>query len=282
MLRQGNRFAIRGFASFNASMTATLHVIDAFTSRPFAGNPAAVCVLGAPVDEDWMKLVAREMNLSETAFLHPMDGGYALRWFTPAVEVRLCGHATLASAFALWETGALLPDQAAHFHTLSGRLTCKREDNEIVMDFPAKNCVPSPTPAGLAEALGCQLLFCGLNDMDCLVEVADEKTLRALKPDFTALAALPVRGVIVTCHSDVAEVDFVSRFFAPAAGVNEDPVTGSAHCALGPYWQRKLNKADLTAVQASERGGELKLTMRGERVLLRGQAVLMSRVELLH
>ena len=184
-----------------------------------------------------MKFVAREMNLSETAFLHPVEGGFSLRWLTPAVEVTLCGHATLASAFTLWETGVLKADEAAHFHTLSGWLTCTRQGEWIVMDFPAKRCAPCDPPRELAEALGCELLFCGSNGMDYLVEVRDEQILRTLRPNLPLLATLPVRGIIVTSRSDQTAFDFVSRFFAPAAGVNEDPVTGSAHCALGPYWQ---------------------------------------------
>lgn len=262
-------------------MPKILHVVDAFTDQPFAGNPAAVCLLDVPADETWMKQVAREMNLSETAFLHPIEGGWSLRWLTPAMEVKLCGHATLASAFALWETGVLQSDEEARFHTLSGWLTCTREGDWIAMDFPTKLCEPCLAPEGLAKALGCELLSCGLNGMDYLVEVADETTLRSLKPNFSALATLPVRGVIATCRSESTEFDFVSRFFAPAAGVNEDPVTGSAHCALGPYWQAKLGPSNFTAFQASERGGIVKLSVRGDRVLLRGQAVMMSKVELL-
>lgn len=262
------------------SMTHTLHIIDAFTHTPFAGNPAAVCVLDGPADETWMQLVAREMNLSETAFLHVIEGGYALRWFTPAAEVSLCGHATLASAFSLWETGRLQSDVAARFHTLSGWLTCRRDSDWIEMDFPAQITRSCPTPAGMPEALGAELVRVGNTGMDYLVEVADEKTLRTLKPNITALAAMPVRGVIVTCRSESAEFDFLSRFFAPAVGVNEDPVTGSAHCALGPYWQSRLGRADFTAYQASARGGIVKLSVRADRVLLRGQAVLVSRVEL--
>jgi PhzF family phenazine biosynthesis protein len=260
----------------------TLHVVDAFTHRPFAGNPAAVCVLAAPRDESWMRHVAREMNLSETAFLHPIPGGYSLRWLTPVVEVQLCGHATLASAFTLWETGVLPADEFARFHTLSGWLTCRKLGDWIEMDFPAKVCEPCAVPAGLAESLGCEPVACGLNGMDYLVELPDERTLRALRPKTSALAELPVRGVIATSRSDSPRFDFVSRFFAPAAGVNEDPVTGSAHCALGPYWQRILGQDDFTAFQASERGGVVKLTVRGDRVLLRGQAVMMSKLELLH
>jgi PhzF family phenazine biosynthesis protein len=263
-------------------MPTTLHIVDAFTDKPFGGNPAAVCLLKKAADETWMKQVAREMNLSETAFLHPIEGGFSLRWLTPSIEVKLCGHATLASAFALWETGVLTAVEKARFHTLSGWLTCQREGDWIAMDFPAVACQACIAPEGLSDALGCELVACGLNGMDYLVEVANETVLRELKPNFTALSVLPVRGIIVTCRSESTDHDFLSRFFAPAAGVNEDPVTGSAHCALGPYWQSKLHRSDFTAYQASERGGRVKLRVEGERVILRGQAVMMSKVELRH
>nr|ACO70923.1 hypothetical protein BH0283 [uncultured Verrucomicrobiota bacterium] len=263
-------------------MPRILHTVDAFTAQPFAGNPAAVCVLEAAADPAWMQLVAREMNLAETAFLHPMEGGWSLRWFTPEVEVKLCGHATLASAHVLWETGVLQPDATARFHTLSGWLICRREGGWIEMDFPACPAEPCTPPAGLCGALGCDPVAVCRGETDCLVEVEGEHTLRALSPDFTALAKLPLRGVIVTCRSIAQEFDFISRFFAPAAGVNEDPVTGSAHCTLGPYWQAKLGRDDFTAFQASRRGGLVKLSVRGDRVILRGQAVMMSRVELQH
>jgi PhzF family phenazine biosynthesis protein len=262
-------------------MKTSLHVVDAFTDRPFAGNSAAVCLLNGPADEKWMQLVAREMNLSETAFLHPIDGGYSLRWFTPAVEVKLCGHATLASAFALWQTGVLDQNQAARFFTLSGWLTCVQENGWIAMDFPACPVSPCQTPPGLEAALGARIQFCGSNGMDHLVEVASETALRGLSLNFATIKAFTKRGLIVTCQSHVSGLDFLSRFFAPAAGIDEDPVTGSAHCALGPYWQAQLGKADFTAFQASERGGLVKLSVRDDRVILRGQAVLMSRVELL-
>lgn len=261
-------------------MPALLHVVDAFTDTPFRGNPAAVCLLERPADERWMKDVAREMNLSETAFLHPIEGGFSLRWLTPAVEVKLCGHATLASACALWHTGAARPADPIRFHTKSGWLVCRRDGDWIEMDFPAVVSQPCPPPPGLAEALGCRLVACGSNRMDYLVEVPDEATLRSLAPNHSLLGTLPVRGVIVTAASDDPRFDFVSRFFAPAAGVNEDPVTGSAHCALGPYWQAKLGKDEFTAFQASDRGGVVRLNVQGDRVLLRGQAVLVSRVEL--
>ncbi len=256
-----------------------IHTVAAFAHQPLAGNPAAVCVLSAPADERWMQRVACKMGLSETAFLHPIAGGYALRWFTPVVEVALCGHATLASAFTLWETGALRAGEAAHFHTQSGSLTCQREGGWIEMDFPANVCQPCSTPPGLAEALGCEMRAVGTDGTDYLVEIADEKTLRTLKPDFTALARLPARGIIATCRSESPEFDFVSRFFAPAVGIPEDPVTGSAHCTLGPYWQARLGQSDFAAYQASPRGGIVKLSVRAPRMLLRGQAVMMSRIK---
>ena len=176
----------------------------------------------------------------------------------------------------------LQPDELARFHTLSGGLLCRRDGEWVEMDFPANAAVSSAVPEGLREALGCELLWAGRSAMDYLVEVPDEITLRSLQPDLMALTTLPVRGVIVTCRSETQPYDFISRFFAPAAGVNEDPVTGSAHCALGPYWQGKLGKDDFTAYQASKRGGIVQLSVRGDRVLLRGQAVMMSRVELQH
>lgn len=263
-------------------MPTTLLVIDSFTDKPFGGNPAAVCILDGPADETWMKGVAREMNLAETAFLHRVSNAFSLRWLTPAVEVTLCGHATLAAAFALWQEGILKPGEIARFQTLSGELVCRCEGEWITMDFPAVPCEASPAPKGLSEALDCELAYCGYNGMDYLVEVANAEVLRGLKPNLTTLSTLPMRGLIITSRSEVAEFDFISRFFAPAVGVSEDPVTGSAHCALGPYWQPKLGKSDFTAYQASERGGVVKLSVMGDRVLLRGQAVMMSRVELLH
>ncbi len=255
-----------------------LFLVDAFTQHPFSGNPAAVCVLPTPGDEHWMRLVAREMNLSETAFLHGQGSEWSLRWFTPAVEVRLCGHATLAAAHILWEQGLANEQQPLAFATLSGRLTATRVGNAVELDFPATPAEAVPEPEGLARALGCKPLWTGRSSLDYLVEVEDEATLRTLHPDLGVLAKLPVRGVIVTARSD--SYDFVCRFFAPAAGINEDPVTGSAFCALGPYWQPKLRKADLSVYQGSERGGTAKVCVRGKRVLIAGHAVTMGRVEL--
>ncbi|MBA3766450.1 MAG: PhzF family phenazine biosynthesis protein [Acidobacteria bacterium] len=256
--------------------------VDAFTDKPFAGNPAAVCLLPEPRDESWMRDVAREMNLSETAFLHRHDDGFNLRWFTPTVEVALCGHATLASAHVLWETGELKSDEQARFYSQSGLLTATRtEGNWIELDFPAKREEPAPAPDGLARALGIEPKYVGRNAFDYLVEVESEEVLRSIQPDFNWLRSLGVRGVIVTSLSDSPEYDFVSRFFAPGSGVDEDPVTGSAHCCLGPFWGSRLEKKQLTAYQASERGGVVRVRPDGDRVHLGGQAVTVMRGELL-
>jgi PhzF family phenazine biosynthesis protein len=254
--------------------------IDAFTDRPFAGNPAAVCLLPGPRDADWMQQVGGEMNLSETAFLCCEGDGHRLRWFTPKVEVDLCGHATLAAAHALWETGRLRPEEEARFHTRSGLLTVVRRGAWMEMDFPAKPPAPAAAPAGLAEALGATPRYVGRNQFDYLVEVESEEALRALAPDFKRLAELPVRGVIVTARATTTGFDFVSRFFAPSAGINEDPVTGSAHCCLGPFWREKLDKDEMRAYQVSARGGAVGVRVAGERVFLRGQAVTVLRGEL--
>ena len=262
-------------------MSLRITQVDAFTDRPFAGNPAAVCLLPAPRDDGWMQSVAREMNLSETAFLVARPDGYALRWFTPAVEVALCGHATLASAHVLWEDGHLPSDRQARFHTKSGLLTGDRTGEWIELDFPAKREEPAPVPAGLAQALGIAPKYVGRNQFDYLVEVDGEATVRNLTPDHAALAALPVRGVIVTSRGDSRGYDFVSRFFAPGSGVPEDPVTGSAHCALGPYWQARLGKSDFVAYQPSPRGGVVRVRVVAERVKLGGKAVTVLRGELL-
>ncbi len=263
-------------------MPAVLYVVDAFTGVPFAGNPAAVCSLEKPANEAWMQNVAKEMNLAETAFLWPIDGGYSLRWFTPTVEVDLCGHATLASAFTLWYTHQLHAVSDARFETRSGRLTCRKRDEWVEMDFPALATMPCQVPESIGAALGWEPKEVFKSSMDYLVEVPTERVLRGMMVDMNLLAKLPARGVIVTCKSESTDFDFLSRFFAPAAGVNEDPVTGSAHCALGPYWKTKLLKNDFKAFQASERGGIVHLTVQGNRVILSGQAVMMSRIELFH
>jgi PhzF family phenazine biosynthesis protein len=255
--------------------------VDAFTDRPFAGNPAAVCVLPVARDSDWMQLVAREMNLAETAFLVRGADGYDLRWFTPAVEVDLCGHATLASAHVLWEEEHLPADAEVRFHTRSGLLTATRRDGLIWLDFPATPAVEAAAPPELAAALGVPLRFVGRTRFDLLVEVESEDTLRRLAPDLARLGGLAVRGVIVTAASATPEREFVSRFFAPAAGVPEDPVTGSAHCALAPYWGDRLGRTELRGYQASQRGGMVRVRLAGDRVQLGGQAVTVLRGELL-
>lgn len=255
--------------------------VDAFTAKPFAGNPAAVCVLPSAREASWMQNVAREMNLSETAFLVREADGYNLRWFTPVTEVDLCGHATLASAHVLWECGHLKPDQQARFHTRSGLLTSGKRGDWIEMDFPVKAEEPADPPARLGEALGAPLKYVGRNTFDYLVEVDSESTLRSLKPNFSLLSQIPVRGVIVTARSESNGYDFMSRFFAPASGVDEDPVTGSAHCCLAPYWAKHLGKTEFMAYQASPRGGVLRVRLNGDRVLLGGQAVTVLRGELL-
>lgn len=284
--------------------------VDAFTSEPFAGNPAAVCVLddrgphatqvawgeghrgpdethvawgeGAPRDERWMQDIARELNLSETAFLvREGDVVFHLRWFTPATEVDLCGHATLASAHVLWEDGHLEPGETARFRTRSGRLTAAREDGWITMDFPAEPAAPVDAPAALIDALGiASITGAARNRMDDLVEVESEAAVRALRPDMTRLRELTRRGVIVTARAADPAYDFVSRFFAPAVGVGEDPVTGSAHCCLGPYWRARLGKSELVGFQASARGGTVRVRCAGDRVFLSGQAVTVLRGEL--
>ena len=255
--------------------------IDAFTDQPFRGNPAAVCLLDRERDAEWMQNVGKEMNLSETAFLLPRADGWSLRWFTPAVEVDLCGHATLASAHVLWEDGVLKPEAQARFHTKSGLLTADRRDGLIELDFPATPASAAPPPAGLIEAVGAKATFVGRSRFDYLVEVDSEATVRALDPDLGALSRVEARGVIVTSRADSKSAfDFVSRFFAPRSGVPEDPVTGSAHCALTPYWSAKLGKEELRAFQASPRGGELRLRLVGDRVRIGGQAVTVLRGEL--
>ena len=259
--------------------------VDAFTNRPFAGNPAAVCVLSEAPPDAWMRDVACEMNLSETAFLVPKSGapqtdGYQLRWFTPAIEVDLCGHATVASAHVLWEEGHLPAAVQAKFHTRSGLLLADRRGAWIELDFPATIPTPVEPPPSLLESLGTGAKYVGKSRFDYLVEIESEAALRDLTPDFTGLRKLGVRGVIVTARSSSPEFDFVSRFFAPGAGVDEDPVTGSAHCALGPYWCSRLNKQDFTAYQASARGGVVRVRVKGDRVILGGQAVTVLRGEL--
>lgn len=255
--------------------------VDAFTDTPFGGNPAAVCILPGPADEEWMQHIALEMNLAETAFLHSQDDGFHLRWFTPAVEVDLCGHATLASAHVLWEKGHLRHEEQARFYTRSGVLTADRRGEWIEMDFPTTPAEPAEVPAELAQALGVELAYVGRNQFDYFVEVDSDATLRALKPNMNVLERLPVRGVIVTSRSASPEYDFISRFFAPRAGINEDPATGSSHCTLAPFWSERLGKSEMVGFQASPRGGVLRVRVNDDRIAISGQAVTVLRGTLL-
>jgi PhzF family phenazine biosynthesis protein len=262
-------------------MATHLTTVDAFTDTAFSGNPAAVCVLDAPRNDSWMQAVAREMNLAETAFLVRSGDEFGLRWFTPAVEVDLCGHATLASAHVLWENGHLAAGKEARFHTRSGLLTATRQDSWITLDFPATSPVPCDLPPELTDALGAPIRFAARTPFDYLAELESEAAVRSLAPDMALLARLGGRGVIVTSRSSTAGFDFVSRFFGPAVGIPEDPVTGSAHCALGPLWGERLGKVSLVGYQASARGGIVRVSLRGDRVLLSGQAITVLRAELL-
>lgn len=262
-------------------MSLSLFQVDAFTKQPFAGNPAAVCLLDEPRDDAWMQNVAREMNLSETAFLLQQADGYQLRWFTPAVEVTLCGHATLASAHILWEQGYVASTEQARFSTKSGLLTAERHADWIELNFPAKPAQAVEALPGLEAALGVTPIYVGMSELDCLVEVESEAIVRSLTPDFTKLADIAVRGVIVTSRARVPEYDFVSRFFGPRVGVPEDPVTGSAHCVLSPFWSARLSQTELTGYQASARGGIVRTRLDGSRVYLGGQAVTIVRGTLL-
>ena len=271
-------------------MPLTITTVDAFADRPFAGNPAAVCVLDRPAATNWMQHLARELNLCETAFLVPEPGGgHGLRWFTPTVEVDLCGHATLASAHVLWESGHLDRATPARFFTRSGTLTATRgDDGWITLDFPASPPGAGHVPAveELVRALGiepAEVVEAVPGRSDLLVAVRSAATVRALRPDFALLAAIPARGVIVTARADAdhaSAADFVSRFFGPNVGVPEDPVTGSAHCLLGPYWAGKLGRSELVGYQASERGGIVRVRVSGDRAFLGGRAVTVLRAEL--
>jgi PhzF family phenazine biosynthesis protein len=261
-------------------MTIPLFHVDAFTERPFAGNPAAVCILRSMEEDSWLQAVAREMNLSETAFLVKQPDHFDLRWFTPKVEVALCGHATLASAHILWQQGEATGDEI-RFSTRSGILKAMRHGNGIELDFPLKPEETAEAPPGLLPALGISAKYVGKNQFDYLVEVESEEVLRAMAPDFKKLATLPVRGTIVTSTSADSHFDFVSRFFAPAAGIDEDPVTGSAHCCLGDYWRKRLGKTEFVAFQASARSGVVKVRVTKDRAFLGGKAVTVARGELL-
>jgi PhzF family phenazine biosynthesis protein len=264
-------------------MKQAIYQIDAFASKPFAGNSAAVCLLASEADEHWMQQVAMEMNLAETAYLQRLQDGYSLRWFTPLMEVDLCGHATIAAAHFLWETGEEPLTSTIAFHTRSGKLTAQFKDGWIELDFPAERDTPCEAPDGLCSALSVDsrnVLHVGKNRFDYIVQLDSADAVRSLKPDANALAQISYRGTIVTSQSDSSDCDFISRFFAPAAGIPEDPVTGSAHCCLAPFWQDRLHKQQMMGYQASSRGGYVRVEVRGDRVLLAGQAVTTMRGEL--
>lgn len=258
-------------------MSLPLHVVDAFATQPFTGNPAGVCLLGSPAEEAWMQNVSAEMRHAETAFLYREGEGWRLRWFTPTSEVELCGHATLASAHVLFETGALSPDATALFHTLSGELRVVRQaDGRLAMDFPATPPEAAPLPDGFSDVFGFTPVWSGRSRFDLFAVAPDPETVRGLDPSEQAVADLGARGVIITAQAS-GDTDVVSRFFAPGVGVPEDPVTGSAHCAIGPYWAEELGRQRLRCVQASPRGGEIEVHVQQERVSLIGSAITVLR-----
>lgn len=256
-------------------MPAELHIVDAFTSTPFCGNPAAVCITGEERESSWIQNVAFELNHPETAFLRRLDDSWELRWFLPRAEVDLCGHATLASAFVLWATGREEGNSSIRFLTRSGPLAASMDSREIALDFPSVPVDACDPPEGIEDAFGCPVVFPGRTRFDLFFELPSATDVCTLDPDMDALAALPARGIIVTAPSDTPDYDFVSRFFAPSIGIPEDPVTGSAHCSLGPYWAGRLSKASLSGFQCSRRGGAVRVTVKGERVILAGNAVLV-------
>ncbi len=262
-------------------MPHKLYQVDAFSELPFKGNPAAVCLLQGPEPVEWMQSLAMEMNLSETAFLLPENGFWRLRWFTPKTEVSLCGHGTLASAMVLFSIQPELRDEPLKFITLSGELRARWADGRVALDFPAM--VPEPTAISpeVEEALGVPLIHAVQAGDFSLFEVEDDLTVRSLSPDFDALADCPLPEVIVTARSADPAFDFISRFFAPQLGIYEDPVTGSAHCLLTPYWAEKLGKTSFKAFQASARGGVLQVHLKGDRVEISGAAAFVFAGELL-
>lgn len=265
-------------------MKQSIIQVDAFTNEAFRGNPAAVCVLSSPKDDHWMQLIAQEMNLSETAFLIKQEQSYRLRWFTPSTEVPLCGHATLASAHVLWTEGYASTGQQIQFETNSGILTAKYQDDWIELNFPVNRSQDIPPITKLGDALGVPLKTVLYNSLGYLVEITSPEQLRQLKPNFTLLGQLPISNVIVTSKAEAhSEYDFLSRFFAPGLGIDEDPVTGAAHCCLAPYWRDRLHQDQFLAYQASSRGGVVKVNYDGgDRVFLQGQAVTVMRGDLLN
>lgn len=253
-------------------MPDNIFVVDAFAEKPFAGNPAAVVFLDGARDDAWRAAVAAEFNLSETAFVAPRGDAFELRWFTPAVEVDLCGHATLAAAHALWESGRLAPGTPARFETKSGTLTARRDGEWIALDLPARPVRAAKPVPGLLSSLADTPLALAENDGLFLLEMDSEETVRRAAPDLAKWAAATKKGLVLTAAARRKNYDCVSRCFFPGEGIPEDPVTGSAHCAIGPYWSERLGKPVLTAFQASRRGGVLLVRPKGERVELGGRA----------
>jgi PhzF family phenazine biosynthesis protein len=254
--------------------------VDAFTDRPLAGNPAAVCLLDGPREDAWMQGLAREMGLSETAYLLQEGDVLRLRWFTPTIEMNLCGHATLATAHVLWEAGRLPPEAAVPFQTLSGTLTCRRTDGWIEMDFPAEPAEAVEPPRGLLDGLGLRPVWTGRSRLDFVAELSDEQAVRTLVPDLGAIGTVNARSVLVTAPATTPGFDFVVRCFAPQSGIAEDPATGSAQCTLAPYWAERLGREELVSYQASARGAVLRARPRAGRVTIAGQAVTVFRGEL--
>jgi PhzF family phenazine biosynthesis protein len=261
-------------------MPIPIYQVDAFAEKPFKGNPAAVCILPKPMKVEWMQSVARQMNLSETAFIIQKNNGFGLRWFTPQSEVELCGHATLASAHVLWEKGVVPETQKIRFSTLSGWLSATKNQCLIELNFPSAPLIPADCSEEYIAALGPVPDYTAISADKWLLEYHDEKLIYAMKPDFAALRARTGRGLIVTARSEKPGIDFVSRYFAPWIGINEDPVTGSAHCILGPYWGGKLHKNHMTAYQASERGGIVHMRVSADRTYIGGEAVTVFSGEL--
>ncbi len=262
-------------------MLHQLYQVDAFTEEPFKGNPAAVCLLEAPESETWMQSLAAEMNLSETAFLLPEGKAWRLRWFTPTTEVDLCGHATLASAYVLFTQQPASQQNPLIFNTRSGQLSARWKDGKVELDFPVMHFAPLEILPKIEKILGFNPVAAVFSGNYYLFEAQDSKQVLHCTPDFTALASLPMPEVMITASSADPQFDFISRFFAPQLGINEDPVTGSAHCLLTPYWAEKLGKSTLKAFQASQRGGLLEVKLQGEHVLITGAAKLIFKGHLM-
>lgn len=261
-------------------MKSKIYVVDAFTKTPFTGNPACVCFLQEAKEDQWMQNVAFEMRLSETAFLFQQEDGFSLRWFTPKTEVDLCGHATLAAAHILWETGILKPDETAKFETNSGTITADKVDDLVEMKFPILYQRPADFNPELISAFNITPMYVGSFENKLLIEVDGEEIVKSIEPDFRKLQQFDERAVVITSLAESEEYDFVSRHFAPWVGVYEDPVTGSNHSCLGPYWARRLDKTELKAYQASPRGGMLNLRVEKDCVYIGGNAITVYEGEL--